>query len=101
MVDVDDRISEDVPQDIIWDQDKNAILKNAKRVAINTAIILYNSTIAEITPIDHKGKMKIPGIPVLDTIYKKLYYTYFAKETQLLFTEEKHYIPLYNELLQS
>jgi hypothetical protein len=73
----------------------DTIRENAKRIAINTAIILYNSTIAEITPIDHNGKLKIPGIPIVDTMYKKLYYTYFANETKPLFTEENHYIPLY------
>ena len=78
---------------------KEKILDYIKRQALNAAIIAYNSTLAEITPIDHNGKYKMPRIPILDTIYRKFYYSYLDGDwKKSLFdestAEERSYKPL-------
>ena len=82
---------------------KEKFLDYIKRQASNAARIGYNSTLAEITPIDHNGKYKMPRLPILDTIYRKFYYSYLTKQNpgywnKSLFDKstaaERNYLPL-------
>jgi len=50
------------------------------RVGENIARMLYNVTIAEISPISPTGKLKMPGIPILDSLTRKLYWSSCRKE---------------------
>ena len=80
---------------------KKTAVDKIKRIAANTAITLYNATIAEITPIDHNNKLKMIRIPIIDTIYRKLYYTYLVGNNQSWNTslfdeataEDRNYVP--------
>ena len=85
--------------------DKENAVTTIKRYIKNCGRILYNITIAEITPIDHNGKWKGIGIfPVLNALYKKYYYTFDAHESKRqkwstsLFDEatadERHFLAL-------
>jgi len=87
---INDEMNEDTPLT------KEKLKDYFKRKLLNTGIILYNTTLGELSPINPYGEFKPMGIPVVDTLYAKYYHSILRKKgwNNNLFEQEKRYIPL-------